>query len=70
MEWIETPESSNISKFAYEDGSCTLFVEFKKGGAYQYFDVPRPVFDAMLSALSKGEFFGQNVRGVFRYSRM
>jgi hypothetical protein len=69
MDWISTPESSNIAQFAYDDESGTLFIEFQKGGIYQYFDVPRPVFDAMGASASKGQFFSENVRGVFRFSR-
>ena len=34
MEWIETPESSNIARFGYENQ--TLTVEFLNGGTYNY----------------------------------
>lgn len=70
MDWIETPDSSNVARFGYDKSSGVLFVEFKRGGAYQYFDVPESVFDAMRVAESTGQFFGQNVKGVFRYARM
>lgn len=69
MEWIETPDSSNIARFAYEDASGVLSIEFKKGGTYQYFDVPANVFVAMKRAESKGQFFAQNIKGVFRYAK-
>ena len=69
MDWIETPDSSNIARFRYDKGSCVLFIEFTKGGSYQYFDVPEAVFDGMKAADSKGQYFSRNVKGVFRYAR-
>ena len=70
MNWIATPDSSNIAQFAYDEKSQVLFIEFRNGGRYQYFDVPEPVFDAMKVAGSKGQYFAQSVKGVFRYSRV
>jgi KTSC domain len=69
MNWILTPESSNIVRFAYDKDLSVLFIEFKKGGLYQYFDVPEPVVDAMKAAASKGQYFARAVKGVFRYAR-
>lgn len=69
MDWIETPESSNIARFAYDNGSQVLTIEFRKGGSYQYFEVPEAVFEAMKTADSKGQYFAQNIKGVFRYAR-
>jgi hypothetical protein len=70
MNWIDTPESSNISRFGYDDASNTLAVEFKSGGEYQYFDVPQVVFEQMRSAASKGQFLAQNIKGHYRYARV
>lgn len=70
MSWIETPESSNIARFRYIGESGTLEIEFTKGGAYQYFGVPEAVYEQMRGAGSKGQFFAQNIKGVFRYARV
>ena len=70
MDWIGTPESSNIARFAYDKGSQVLTIEFKKGGSYQYFEVQEAVFEGMKSADSKGQYFAQNIKGVFRFARM
>ena len=70
MNWIETPDSSNIARFGYETGSSLLVIEFKKGGVYQYFDVPETIFEQMQAAGSKGQYFAQNIKGVFRYARV
>jgi len=69
MDWIGTPESSNIVRFSYDSESSVLIIEFRSGGTYQYFDVPESVFDGMKGAGSKGQYFAQNIRGVFRYAR-
>jgi len=69
MNWIETPESSNVARFAYDSASSILSVEFLKGGVYNYFDVPEPVFEQMIAAPSKGQFLAQSIKGAYRYAR-
>ncbi len=69
MDWFETPGSSMIARFRYETETLTLEIEFNKGGTYQYFDLPEQVYEALCLAASKGEFFHQNIRGVYRYAR-
>lgn len=70
MDWIETPESSNIARFTYNESSSILIVDFNKGGAYQYFDVPSNIFEGMRVASSKGQYLAQNIKGSFRYAKM
>jgi hypothetical protein len=69
MDWIESPESSNIARFGYDSDSRILKVEFKAGGVYDYFDVPENVFDGMRNAPSKGQYLAQQIKGTFRYAR-
>jgi hypothetical protein len=69
MNWIETPESSNIARFAYDEENNVLRVEFTSGGAYDYFDVPQQIFEGMKSASSKGQFLAQQIKGNYRYAR-
>jgi hypothetical protein len=70
MNWIESPESSNIARFAYDEANQVLFVEFKNGSVYQYFDVLEQVFQQMMSAPSKGRFLAQVIKGTYRYARV
>jgi len=70
MSWIETPDSSNIARYKYDDKACVLTVEFKNGGTYNYYDVPQAVFEQMKAASSKGEFLARNIKGVYRYARV
>lgn len=69
MEWIETPESSNIIRFGYDGQSMIMSVEFKSGGTYNYFDITEVVFEQMRNAPSKGQFLAQQIKGVYRYAR-
>jgi hypothetical protein len=61
--------SSNVESVGYDDDSSTLEVAFHSGSVYQYFDVPRAVYDTLLQAESPGSFLHEQIRGVFRYAR-
>jgi hypothetical protein len=61
--------SSNIASVGYDDKTHTLEVEFHSGHVYQYFDVPRTIFDGLLSAGSVGQYFNQ-IKGIYRYARI
>lgn len=69
MDWIDTPESSNIARFAYDNDARVLKVEFKNGSVYDYFDVPDHVFNGMRNAPSRGQYLAQQVKGAYRYAR-
>jgi hypothetical protein len=69
MNWIDTPESSNIVRFGYDGENSVLRVEFTSGGTYDYFDVPQQVFEGMKSASSKGQYLAQQIKGNYRYAR-
>lgn len=60
--------SSNIASVAWSDGS--LYVVFHHGGEYRYRDVPRKVFEQMLSAPSVGKFFHAEVRNKYPHERV
>lgn len=70
MEWIASPESSNIARFGYDNGSQILGIEFITGGTYHYFDVPESIFEGMKAAPSKGRFLAQSIKGIYRYARV
>ena len=68
MEWIPV-SSTNVTALAYDAGQQIMWVEFKAGNRYQYFDVPEQVFDACLAASSVGSFFNSQIKNAYRYSR-
>ena len=69
MDWIDTPQSSNVARFGYDNETRVLKVEFKNGAVYDYYDVPEHVFNGMKAAPSVGQFLAQQVKGSYRYAR-
>lgn len=70
MLYVDLFESEAIAKFAYDLGTRRLVIFFKSGGAYEYQDVPRTVFDGFRAAQSKGEFFQSAIRNQFASKRL
>lgn len=68
-EWIDTPESSNLQRFMYNEESQVLTVEFKNGGVYEYYDVPVNIYEGLVNADSKGSYLYHYIKGSFRYSK-
>lgn len=62
--------SSNIASIGYDANSQTLEVEFLNGGIYQYFDVPQYLHEELMNASSHGQYLAQNIKGVYRYSKV
>jgi hypothetical protein len=65
----EPVTSSNVASVGYDDATETLEVEFKNGAIYQYYNVPRAVYDAMLQATSVGQFLNATIKPSYPYSR-
>lgn len=63
-------DSSNISSIGYAETSTTLEVEFHSGAVYQYFDVPLNVYQGIMEAGSKGQYFAQHIKGYFRFAKV
>ncbi|MGE4284759.1 MAG: DUF87 domain-containing protein [Clostridia bacterium] len=68
--WTDTPQSSNVARFNYDNQSQTLTVEFKNGGMYNYFDVPEHIYDGLKNAASVGKYLNSHVKRSYRYSRL
>ena len=47
-----------------------LELEFQNGGVYHYFEVPEAIYTELMSASSKGRYFNQNIRNVYRCKRV
>lgn len=63
-------DSSNIEAIGHDPDSLELHVAFRSGDTYVYHDVPSVVFDAFLSAPSKGSFLNREIKPVFRFSKL
>jgi hypothetical protein len=62
--------SSELHSVRYDDATNVLEVEFRTGGVYQYFGVPRELYDALMAAESKGRFFNAIIKPRYRYARI
>lgn len=63
--------SSNIAAIGYDPEKQILEVEFINGGVYQYFNVPREVYDNFLSSGSMGRYFQDNIKSqAFTFSKI
>lgn len=62
--------SSNIASIGYDSTSQVLEVEFHSGGTYQYSEVPQAVYSGFISAGSHGQYFHQNIKNVYHYSKV
>jgi hypothetical protein len=63
-------KSTNVASIGFDKEASTLEVEFKTGGIYQYLSVPEQTFSAFMLASSKGRFFEQKIRNIFRTKRI
>ena len=62
--------SSAISSVGYDPKGKVLELEFSSGGVYDYYEVPRKVYAALMSAESKGRFVSEQIRGRYRSERL
>ncbi|HLO55364.1 MAG TPA: KTSC domain-containing protein [Saprospiraceae bacterium] len=62
--------STNIASIGYDDNTSTLEIEFLNNSIYQYFEVPQQIYEGLMKADSHGQFLAQNIKGVFRYSKV
>jgi hypothetical protein len=68
---VRTPvTSSSIASAGYLADGSTLEVEYRNGSIYQYFAVPKSVFESLLGAESKGTFVSERIRGHYPYRRV
>ncbi|MGY8614973.1 KTSC domain-containing protein [Bacillus velezensis] len=61
--------SSNLRAVGYEPQSEVLRIVFKSG-TYDYFDVPKGVYDGLMSAPSKGRYHHAFIKNSYRYARV
>lgn len=56
--------SSAIARIEWSNG--TLSIWFHESGRYDYFNVPKHVYDAFLAAPSKGEYFNAYIKDRYK----
>jgi len=63
-------DSSNLASIGYDATKQILEIEFNHGGVYQYFDVPKDVYDELMSASSHGRYFVHNIKDGYEYVKI
>ena len=69
-------DGTNTS-FAYLNSTCLesvaynvvlqqLFVTFREGNTYRYFDVPSEDYVELQQAISAGLYFNDNIKGIYK----
>jgi hypothetical protein len=66
----ESVNSSNISTIGYDGETAVLEIAFKKGGVYEYYDVPQFEYDGLSSAESKGSYAHANIYKNYRQNKI
>lgn len=58
-------DSSSLASLGYSPLHNVLQVEFRSGLVYEYFGVPRGLYEQLLAAESIGSFFNRFIRSHF-----
>ena len=69
MEW-QPLESKMFFSVGYDAESRILYLRFRSGDVYRYFNFPEDQYDEFLNAASRGRYFLSHIRDHFRYERM
>jgi hypothetical protein len=62
--------SKTLSTVGYDSARNLLQLEFRSRTVYRYFDIPATVYEALLAAPSKGNYFNRVIRGRYAYVRV
>lgn len=66
VEWVFV-ESGLFAAAAYREGVRQLYLRFRDGRIYRYFECPISVYREFVTAESKGRYFSQHIRNQFRH---
>jgi hypothetical protein len=69
MDW-QYFESKLLTSSAYDDGKRILYLRFRSGEVYCYFEFPEQQYRELLNAESRGRYFLNNIRNRLRYERL
>jgi len=69
MNW-QPFESKLLASSAYDAGKHTLYLRFRSGEVYRYFEFPEEQYKGFLDAESRGRYFLSHIRNQFRYERL
>ena len=69
VSWVPV-QSTVFGSAAYSSCENLLYLRFRSGDVYCYFDFSVGQYQEFLAAGSKGEYFARHIRNRFRYSQI
>lgn len=66
---MHSVSSSQISYIGYDEDDEVLHVVFPNRAHYEYYDVPKSVYEELRSADSVGSYFSKNIKNKYKNSR-
>lgn len=69
MNWIIL-DSEALAATAFDPVKHQLYLRFRTGKMYRYFDFPPNLFEEFLAAESKGKYFSEHIREHFPYEEV
>jgi len=63
-------QSSVMTFVQYDDEARELDITFTSGKIYRYLDVPPAVYEELLGAESKGEYFNDCIKDEFAFAEV
>jgi hypothetical protein len=63
-------ESSLFTAAAYRSEARQLYLRFRDGNIYRYFDCTAEMYESFLAAESKGRYFSSHIRNRLRYEQV
>lgn len=67
---MQEVSSSNIKKVGYDEDTQTMGVIFHNGYFYHFSDVPKEVYEELISAPSIGQQFNATIRNQYEYQNI
>ncbi|MDP9115260.1 MAG: KTSC domain-containing protein [Acidobacteriota bacterium] len=69
MDWLKL-DSKMLASVAYDPNKQILYLRFRTGEVYRYFEFSAEDYQNFLNAESRGKYFLANIRDQFRYERL
>jgi len=63
-------ESKNLSYVGYDEDKNALMIEFTRGPVYIYYEVPKNVYEVMMSTASLDDYFNENIKNSYKNKRV
>ena len=67
---FEFIDSSHLTGAFYDETSATLYLQFKGGTIYEYYDVPDYVYHELMAAESKGTYAHENIYKTYKQQKI